>query len=264
MSNATELYKAGKLPEAVAAALEAVKAAPADRGKRFFLAELLVFSGDLERADKQLDVLFKPDAQDLPMVTLFRQLIRAETARREFYTQGRVPEFLKPPSDCVKLHLEASINVREGKLAEAAALIAKAEDSRPRVAGTCDDKPFDEIRDLDDLTAPVIEVLTANGTYYHIPWESIELIEFHAPERARDLYWRPAHMVVTEGPDGIVYVPALYHGSHAEVDNAFKLGRGTDYRGGDGTPFRGTGQRELMVGEDALPILGIREIEFTK
>src|SRR3954447_2579846 len=110
MSNATEAYKAGKLAEAVAAALEAVKAAPADRGKRFFLAELLVFAGDLERADKQLDVLFKPDSPDLPMVTLFRQLIRAETARREFFTQGRVPEFLAQPSEGVKLHLEASIH----------------------------------------------------------------------------------------------------------------------------------------------------------
>lgn len=264
MSNATDLYKAGKLAEAVAASIEAVKSAPGDRAKRFFLAELLVFAGDLERADKQLDVLFQPDSPDLPMVTLFRQLIRAETARREFYTQGRVPEFLTQPSECMKLHLEASIHAREGRGAEAAAMLAKAEELRPHAKGTCDGKPFDDIRDLDDLAAPIVEVLTANGNYYHVPWETIEAIEFNAPERARDLYWRPAHMVVTDGPDGVVYVPALYHGSHAEADNAFKLGRGTDYRGGDGAPHRGVGQREFLVGEDSLPILGIREIEFTK
>jgi len=263
-TSATDLYKAGKLAEAVAAAIDAVKSAPADRPKRFFLAELLVFSGDLERADKQLDVLFQPDSPDLPMVTLFRQLIRAETARREFYTQGRLPEFLTQPSECVKLHLEASIHLREGRTAEATAVLAKAEEIRPHAAGTCDGKAFDDIRDLDDLAAPVIEVLTANGNYYHVAWETIELIEFHAPERARDLYWRPAHMVVTEGPDGVVYVPTLYHGSHADPDNALKLGRGTDYRGGEGTPHRGVGQREFLVGEDSLPILGIREIEFTK
>lgn len=261
MSSATEAYKAGKLAEAITAAIEQVKTNPADRGKRFFLAELFVFAGDLERADKQLDVLFKPDSPDLPMVTLFRQLIRAETARREFFTQGRVPEFLAQPSECVKLHLEASIHAREGKPDEAAKLLAKAEDLRPHAAGTCDGKPFDDIRDLDDLTAPVVEVLTANGTYYHVPWETIEMIEFHAPERARDLYWRPAHMIVSEGPDGVVYVPALYHGSHADTNEGLKLGRGTDYRG---TPSRGVGQREFLVGEESLPILGIRELTFTK
>ena len=264
MSSATELYKAGKLAEAIQAAIESVKSAPSDRPKRFFLAELLVFAGDLERADKQLDVLFQPDSLDLPMVTLFRQLIRAETSRREFYTQGRLPEFLTQPSECVKLHHEASINLREGKTAEAAALLAKAEDLRPHTKGTCDGKPFDDIRDLDDLASPIVEVLPANGNYYHVPWETIELIEFHAPERARDLYWRPAHMVVTDGPDGVVYVPALYHGSHAATDSALKLGRGTDYHGGEGAPHIGIGQREFLVGEEALPILGIREIEFTK
>src|SRR3990170_3973132 len=108
-TTATDAYKSGKLADAVAAAIEQVKANPADRGKRMFLAELCCFAGDLERADRQLDVLFAPDAPDLMVVTLFRQLIRGETARREVFAQGRVPEFVAQPSDAIKLHLEASI-----------------------------------------------------------------------------------------------------------------------------------------------------------
>ncbi len=264
MATATELFKAGDLSGAVAAALETVKGAPADGGKRLFLAELFLFAGDLERADRQLDVLFKPDSPDLPAVTLFRQLIRAETARREFFTAGRVPEFLGLPSECVKLHLEASILLREGKTAEAADVLGKADELRPHAKGTADGKAFDDVRDLDDLCAPFLEVLTANGKYYQVPWESVESVEFHAPERARDLFWRPAHMIVTDGPDGVVYVPALYHGSHAAPADALKLGRGTDYQGPDGGPFRGVGQRELLIGEEPTPILGIRELTFTK
>jgi type VI secretion system protein ImpE len=261
---ASEAFDAGRLADAVSAAVEQVKANPADRGKRFFLAELFVFAGDLERADKQLDVLFAPDAPDLAAVALFRQLIRAETARREVFEHGRVPEFLGLPPDAVKLHLEAAIHTRENKPAEAAELLAKAEQLRPAVAGTCDGTAFDDFRDLDDLTAPVLEVLTANGNYYWVPTNTIELIEFQPPARARDLYWRAAHVIVTDGPDGVVYVPALYHGSHADPREPVRLGRETDYRGGDGAPYRGAGLREFLVGPDARSVMELTKIEFKK
>ena len=264
MASPTDLYKAGKLADAVAAAVEQVRNNPADRGRRTFLAELFLFAGDLERADKQLDVLATPDAPDLLVYTLFRQLIRAEAARREVFAQGRMPEFLAQPGEHVKLHLEAAIRVRENKPAEAAELLAKAEAARPAVAGTCDGAAFEDFRDLDDLTAPVFEVLTANGNYYWVPVETVELVEFHKPERARDLFWRPAHMVVTDGPDGVVYLPALYHGTHTFSDEAVKLGRGTHWDGGDGLPYVGRGLREYLVGDAAKTILEIDTVQFTR
>ena len=120
----TEAYKAGKLADAIAAALDQVRNAPTDRGKRLFLAELCCFSGDLERADKQLDVLFTPDAPDVTAVVLFRQLIRGEMARREVFTQGRVPELLAQPSDALKMRLQALIHIREKQTKEATELLA--------------------------------------------------------------------------------------------------------------------------------------------
>ncbi|VTS00181.1 Uncharacterized protein OS=Azorhizobium caulinodans (strain ATCC 43989 / DSM 5975 / ORS 571) GN=AZC_2602 PE=4 SV=1: ImpE [Gemmata massiliana] len=260
----TEAYKAGKLGDAVSAALEQVRSAPTDRGKRLFLAELCCFSGDLDRADKQLDVLFTPDAADIIQLTLFRQLIRGETARREVFTQGRVPEFLAQPSDALKLRLEALIRVREGKTSEAADLLAKAEETRPAVSGVCDGTAFDDWRDLDDLTAPVLEVITANGNYYWVPLEAVEALEFHKPERARDLYWRPARLIVRDGPDGVVYVPALYFGSHTAPDDEVKLGRRTDWLGGETEPYRGRGLREFLVGDGSKTVLEIEKIEGAK
>jgi len=260
----TEAYKTGKLGEAITASLEQVRSAPTDRGKRLFLAELCCFSGDLERADKQLDVLFTPDAPDIVQLTLFRQLIRGELARREVFTQGRVPEFLTQPSDSLKLRLESLIHLRAGRVKEAAELLAKAEETRPTVTGTCDGVTFDDWRDLDDLTAPVLEVITANGNYYWVPLESIELLEFHKPERARDLYWRPAHLIVKDGPDGVVYIPTLYHGSHTASDEAVKLGRGTTWLGGETEPYRGLGLREFLVGDASKTVLEIEKVEGKK
>src|SRR5947209_10986486 len=167
--NAHELYRDGRLQDAVTAALDDVRKHPADAAKRTFLAELLCFAGDLERADRQLDVLAAPDKPEMMGALLFRQLIRAETARREFFAQGRVPDLLAEPGDAVRLALQASIAAREGNAAEAARLLTEAEAARPRPKGTCDGKPFEDFRDLDDLLAPVFEVLTSNGKYYWVP-----------------------------------------------------------------------------------------------
>src|SRR5262249_44059097 len=163
-------------------------------GRRVFLGELLCFAGDFERADKQLDALGQLVPEAALGVALFRQLVRGEQARQQFFSEGRVPEFLGQPSALLQLHLQASICLREGKPADAAALLAQAEQQRTRPAGTCDGQAFDDFRDGDDLTAPVFEVLTSNGKYYWIPIEQVEWVELRPLERPRDLLWRRAHM----------------------------------------------------------------------
>jgi type VI secretion system protein ImpE len=130
------------------------------------------------------------------------------------------------------------------------------------VTGTCDGHAFDDLRDLDDVCAPFLEVLTVTGKYYWIAMESIVELEFRAPARARDLVWRQTQMTVRDGPDGTVYVPALYPLSCNAADEATRLGRATDWLGGDDGPVRGAGQRMLLVGDEARPILELSNIEF--
>ena len=69
-------------------------------------------------------------------------------------------------------------------------------------------------------------------------------------------------MVVAGGPDGEVAIPAIYYGSHADADDAVKLGRATQWRGAEGEPVRGFGQRLFLMGEEARSILEIKEISF--
>jgi type VI secretion system protein ImpE len=260
--SASDLFRAGKLKEAIAAALEEVRTNPMDTGRRLFLAELLCFTGELERADNHLDAIGHGDPQAMPWVVTFRQLIRGEQARQDFIVRGRLPEFLAKPEGAVSLLLEASIRVREGALEDGALLLEKAEEMRPKSTGTCDGQTFNDFRDLDDLTSCVLEVLTTNGTYYWIPIARIESIEFHEPTRSRDLIWRRTHLVVRDGPDGEVFVPVLYPGAAADPDDLIRLGRHTDWRGGDATPVRGAGQRTLLVGEEARSILELKSITF--
>jgi type VI secretion system protein ImpE len=251
------------LQEALAAAKDEVRKSPTDTGKRGFLAELLCFAGDMEAADRQLDALGQQQPDAMMGIGLFRQLVRAEQARQQFYVDGRLPEFVGLPSDRMRLHLKASIHLREGQPAEAAGLLARAEEERPKVTGTCQDQPFDDLRDLDDLTASFFEVLTSNGKYYWIPMEQVELVEMRAPTRPRDLIWRRAHMVVNDGPDGEVYLPALYAGSHADADDKVRLGRATSWRTANGLT-RGIGQRTFLVGVEGRSILELATLTFNR
>lgn len=260
---AHELFELGRLREAVAAALADVRNHPTDTARRLFLAELLSFSGELERADSQLDALGQNDPQVMPLILLSRQLVRAEQARQDFFTQGRIPEFPGPPDSMVRVLLEAAIRVREGSLAEAVSLLDQVEEGRPKLGGECNGQPFTDFRDLDDLTSCVLEVLTQNGQYYWVPLARIESLEFREPGRPRDLLWRRTHLIIRDGPDIEAFCPALYSGSAAETDDMLRLGRSTDWRGGDGTPVRGVGQRTFLVGEEATPILEIKTVTFS-
>jgi type VI secretion system protein ImpE len=260
--NSHQLYHAGQLKQAVTAALSEVQKKPADMNVRGFLCELLCLAGDLERADKHLEVIAQQDPKLAVNVALLRQLVRAETARQQFFSEGRVPEFLDEPTPILKEHLRASVALREGRGDEAARILAEIADTAPPVSGTCDEKPFDIFVDEDDLTARFFEVLTSTGKYYWVPFERVESIDFRAPERPRDLLWRRALMVCRGGPDGEVYLPAIYCGTSTADDDGLRLGRSTIWQGGGGAPVRGLGQRMFLVGDDERPILEIKQLTF--
>lgn len=94
VEQASSLYKEGRLAAAIDAATRAVKDSPSDLAARWLLAELLIVGGDLERADKQLDTLMSLDARAAVTVIPLRHLVRAETARREFFRSASLPDFL--------------------------------------------------------------------------------------------------------------------------------------------------------------------------
>ncbi len=262
--SAKEHFEAGRLADAIDELTRDVRQHPTDVSRRGFLSELLCFAGEMERVDAQLDVIQKQDTKTALGVALFRQLVRGETARRQFYREGRLPEFLDRPPPHVQLHLEASIHLREGNAAEAARLLEEAEAARPRVAGVSDGRAFEDMRDMDDVCSCVFEVLTSTGKYYWVPMESVEIIEFRKPERPRDLCWRRAHMVVAGGPDGEVFLPAIYAAAAAASDDRVRLGRVTEWTGGEGVPVQGAGLRSYLVGEEGMSIMELGTVKFAR
>jgi type VI secretion system protein ImpE len=190
----------------------------------------------------------------------YRQLLDAESARRAVYRDGQPPQFLSPPPDHVSLRVQAVQRLRENRPAEALELVAQAQALAPEIRGTFNGKKFDGLRDCDDLLGGVLEVM-AKGCYYWAPWEQIESLACSAPSCPRDLLWLPAHLSVRDGPEGDVFLPALYSGSHEHDDDKMKLGRATDWKHAEGGPTLGIGQKLLLVGDMDVPVLEWRMLE---
>ncbi len=263
---AGRLFREGNLTDALTAATAAVRQAPTDIGARILLAELLVFAGNIERVDVVLDACADLDPTAALVVAEFRQLLRGETARRQLFSEGRVPEFLGEPTDAHRLSLAAVVALRNGDMQEAGKLAAQAEEARIHPKGTVRGATFDDMRDGDDLLASCFEVITTTGKYFWVPPHRVMLLEFHPMKRPRDLFWRRATMQVADGPEGDVYLPTIYPpmaSAAAAPTDALRLGRATDWsQAGEGGPTRGLGAVTLLVGEEALTWLEMDKIGF--
>jgi type VI secretion system protein ImpE len=230
--NAIELFRAGKLTEAVRVLSAELRDNPTDAKRRTFLFELLAFSGDYDRAEKHLHVLSQSGPNAEMGALLYRGVLAAERARQETFEK------------------------REYALA--AGIVP------PPFTGTLNGREFETLTDADPRIGPRLETFSA-GTYLWIPFAHIASIEVAPPRRLRDLLWIPA--VVRTGPSfkgaelGEVLIPALSPLTWRHPDDEVRLGRATVWQEEDGedVPF---GQKMLLVDGEEIPILDVRSIRI--
>ena len=266
MTSIKDCLLAADVAGALALATAAVKAKPTDADARWVLAELLLVTGDAERADRMLDAaaLHEPN----PAVLEFRRLLRAEVLRGQVLRDGREPRFQgDDATPAQQAALQARMLLRLGDIPGASAAADQVEELRPRVRGHLEDHaghqvPFDDLRDADDLMAAEIELLTTAGEYMLAPTSRLKSLQFDPPRRTRDLIWRRCTIELTDGTEGIVFLPALYLGAAAESDPGLQLGRATDWSDPEAGPVRGSGQRMWLVGEELVPFMSLHHVVF--
>lgn len=261
MADAKELLRSGRLSDAIQQVAQELKSRPADVSARIFLFELLCFDGDLDRAEKQLDVVSHQSADMEIGAEIYRQVLTAEKARRGVFGEGRLPDFLTSPPEYVALHLEALTQARERQSGRARALLEKALGLQPALSGQTDGRPFEEFEDSDPFIGPFLELIV-NDKYAWLPYEQIKRIDVAKPVQLRDLLWARAKVEARGGDLGEVFLPVLYPGSSENVNEAIKLGRMTDWLDmGDGLA-RGMGQHLFVIDGLERPMLEISKIEF--
>jgi type VI secretion system protein ImpE len=76
------------------------------------------------------------------------------------------------------------------------------------------------------------------------------------------LLWRPATLSVRSGPEGKVFLPAVYADRGDGADDASRLGRRTDWIQADGGgPVRGRGLRTWLIGDESRSLLEFERIQ---
>jgi type VI secretion system protein ImpE len=262
MEEAKALLHANDLNGAIQAAISHVKSKPTDMTARTFLFELSIFSGDYDRAAKQLDVLGQQDANSLVGTLTYIQCIEAEKTRQKVFRGEILPTFITETPQYVHTLLDSIRLINDGKLAEAREKLDEAETERPVHSGKLnDEREFQDFRDYNDITASVLEIFLKGG-YVWLPISNIKRIEIQKPKSLRDLCWTQAEIEARDGTKGEVILPALYSNTSQNEDPTIRLGRSTDWIDAGEEIFVGAGTRLFWMDGTDLPIFDIESIEL--
>jgi type VI secretion system protein ImpE len=257
--NAKDMISAGFLTNALDEATREVKANPADVRQRTLLFEILCFSGDYTRAERQLDVIAQLDPNAEVGAQIYRNALTAERLRARVRSEGLAPSFILDPPPFTRLHLEAFNRLREGNAEESRALLEQAVDAQKAIGGEVNGQRFAEISDSDPFLGPVLELII-HDRYVWLPFVQIKRLTVAGPKKLRDLLWIPAELESINGPIGGAFIPVLYCGSSSHADDQVRLGRATDWKDVGTGLVRGYGQRLLLIDEDERPILEAGQI----
>ena len=260
----TELAKgSSRLADLLAEGQSSVRSDPANAKRRVMLFQLMVLSGQWDRALTQLYVIKEMDREAEDFVRTYREVVRCELFRKEVFGGGKTPLVLGEPQEWMAKLSEAARLLGQGKIQEAAELRGAAFDAAPAVSGSLNGQPFEWIADADVRLGPVCEAIL-NGKYYWIPFERLARVEIEVPSDLRDLIWAPARLTFANGGEQVAFLPARYPGSEAAEDDEIRLCRKTEWRDLGADTHVGMGQRMFAtdVGETAL--LEARTIELKR
>src|SRR3954466_3273559 len=115
-----------RLADLLAEGQSSVRSDPANAKRRVMLFQLMVLSGQWDRALTQLYVIKEMDAEANDFVRTYREVVRCELFRKEVCAGARSPRGLGEPPQWIAALTEALRLLGEGKLSEAAAVRAAA------------------------------------------------------------------------------------------------------------------------------------------
>lgn len=259
--NAKDLIKEGKLSEVRAVLVEAVKTAPTDIAKRTLLFQVMLYLGEWDKAEKQLDILGLHDKELFTTIDHYKKLVQAERERVKVIRGEEIPSFLPKTPEYFPLYAQAVQTFRDGEIDKSEGNFQKLNEIIPEITGSVNGEEFSGLRNTDTLLGCFLETF-AHERYVWVPFESIRELIITPPKNFQDLLWLEATLTTWEGLTMNCVLPTVYPESFYEEENTLKLGRMTDWKNMGGSFYKGLGQQVFEFGDREMAILEIQEIQF--
>ena len=262
MKQLQAFIKQGELISATERAIALLREDPANADVRAIYIELLCIQGALEKADQQLDMMVRQHPDFLVGAVNLRQLIRAASARQDFYQGGMTATLFAEPDLMFETLLALRLALTEQDIESAVQSAAKLETLRSSTwQFEINGDTVSELRDLDDSLGGYLELFGTDGKYYLAKFSEIDSLQLKKPESLLDTVWRRAEIVIKDGPQGEVFVPMTYIDS---IKVSERLGKDTDWKQLDEQLVTGVGQKMLLVGEQALTLSEIQLLSLAE
>jgi len=226
-----ELYREGKLREAIQTLGDEIRSNPLDAKRRTFLFELMLFSGEYDRAEKQLDFLSGATPESSAGTMLYRSALHAERTRQQMFLNRQTPV------------------VKDG----------------PVHGGQLNGKPFEVFADADPRIGANLEVFIA-GSYTWIPVHYLRRLEIDAPKNLRDMVWASARVETSADfrlqELGEVLIPVLSPLSSRHADATVQLGREAAWEPDEEFGEIPYGAKTFVIDGVDVPLIEVRSVTW--
>lgn len=226
------LYREGKLREAIKALGDELRSNPLDAKRRTFLFELLLFAGEYDRAEKQLDLLAGANTEAAAGTLLYRSALHAERTRQKMFADHETP-----PSKQETVY-----------------------------GGAWNGTAFNEFSDSDPRIGANLEVFLA-GSYTWIPVHYLRRIEIEPPANLRDLVWARARVETSADfrlqELGEVLLPVLAPQSFRHADETVQLGRESAWEPDEALGEIPYGSKLMLIDGVDVPLLSLRSVVWS-
>lgn len=261
MKSIKDLIKEGRLAEARANLVAAVKNHPNDTAARTLLFQVLLFLGEWDKAQRHLELLADFDANMAGAGPLYSNLLKCERERLEVVSFRALPSFLPATPTYFEDYYQACQQLQSDGDGAGKDRFDAMEMRIPQVAGTINGAAFSGMRNTDDVLAFALEVF-AHDRYLWVPFEAIREIVVTPPQSLLDLLWIPASITTWGGLSMNGFLPVLYPESWKHDNEQVRMGRMTDWSAPCGDCVRGVGQQVFVFGDRDVAILEWKDIQF--
>lgn len=260
-----EHFNAGNLQRAIDESNQLVANNPRDLKPRIVLAQLICFTGNWDRAAKVVEQLKTLDSsqEQTPLVNFLGAMIAAEVQRSQVWLEGALPEFVESPSEVESKLLWAWNCRRSGEIEQYQEAMQYVMDNAPTCTLQRESKKLAGFRDLDDMTATILEAHSIHGAHYWLPIASVEKLDVAQPTRPIDFLWNSVRLTLRNGQEARMYIPGTYFHTFSQDSDELKLGRTSEWVTDESGAEIALGRKVFVADEDEFTLFDFTETEIS-